>query len=68
MTALAFAAGSPERLFSTRAPMPGYGAPIPRFNVYSPTRDGQRFLVASPQPSGSAPLTVIVNWLGPLQN
>jgi hypothetical protein len=62
VTSPAFATGSPQRLFSTRASMPTYGAPIPRFNVYSPTRDGQRFLVASPQPSSPAPLTVIVNW------
>lgn len=63
MRSPAFAAGSAERLFSTRATMPGYGAPIARFNVYASARDGRRFLVALPQPSGAAPLTVTVNWL-----
>jgi Tol biopolymer transport system component len=58
-----FETGPTERLFPTRAPMPGYGGPIPRFTVYAPVRDGSRFLVATPQPSAAAPLTVIVDWL-----
>jgi Tol biopolymer transport system component len=63
MASRTFETGPPKRLFPTRAPMPGYGGPTPRFTLYAPVRDGSRFLVATPQPSAAAPMTVIVNWL-----
>jgi dipeptidyl aminopeptidase/acylaminoacyl peptidase len=53
-----FDAGAPQALFSSHAW---------RFTanqVYAVTRDGQRFLVnaSKQQPSGTAPLTVVLNW------
>ncbi len=61
-TAGGFDAGTPQPLLPTGAANPGYGAPIPRLKVYAVTRDGRRFLVATPRPAATAPLTVIVNW------
>jgi hypothetical protein len=53
-----FAAGVPQVLFRTAAPVfnniPGQ---------YAATKDGKRFLVnTTPQQSSEAPLTVVVNW------
>ncbi len=55
-----FAAGSPQTLFPAGA--------ISTNNMYTVTRDGQRFLVNARPPTATAtPLTVIVNWVSTLQ-
>jgi Tol biopolymer transport system component len=53
-----FNAGPPEALFHTHV----WG--LTPNQVYAVTKDGQRFLVnaAKQQPSGTAPLTVVLNW------
>ena len=49
--------GTPQPLFG---PIPVVGN-LPRF-TYQPSRDGQRFLVASPVASATPPVTVVLNW------
>jgi eukaryotic-like serine/threonine-protein kinase len=57
----AFAAGLPQRLFATGA--------FSTQQMYSVTKDGQRFLVnaRSQNAATATPLTVIVNWTSTLQ-
>jgi hypothetical protein len=53
-------AGSPKTLFSTGV--------ISANQMYTVTKDGQRFLVnARLQAAAATPLTVIVNWTSTLQ-
>ena len=53
-------AGSPKALFPAGV--------VSTYNMYSVTKDGQRFLVNRPQSAATAtPLTVIVNWISTLQ-
>jgi hypothetical protein len=53
-----FNVGPPEALFHTHV----WG--LTPNQVYAVTKDGQRFLVnaSKQQPSGTAPLTVVLNW------
>jgi Tol biopolymer transport system component len=51
-----FEAGIPKPLFEARLPT------AIRRNRYVVTRDGQRFLMATPTEVGAAPIHVLVNW------
>ncbi len=56
-----FNAGVPQALFPTRA-RPGVN------QKFAVTKDGKRFLVSTtPQQSGAAPLTVVLNWTAAIQ-
>jgi Tol biopolymer transport system component len=54
-------AGRPQKLFQTR--------PLPKtWNLYDVSADGQRFVISQPlEWTGSAPITVVTNWIGKLR-
>ena len=51
-----FQAGVPQRLFQTGM------TSTQNNNPYVVSRDGQRFLIPVPDRSGTAPMTVVLNW------
>jgi Tol biopolymer transport system component len=58
-----FQAGVPQALFASHA-----AGAVQGRRQYAVTKDGKRFLVLALQPAaGSAPLTVVVNWLAAVQ-
>src|SRR5262249_1601925 len=59
----AFHTGIPKMLFETRMSAPFY------WNNYTPSADGQRFLMAVPAEQEAAlPITVVLNWMSGIKN